>query len=355
MTAPRAREQHHPASPPDRRPPRRGGYSSSEAKPAAGRLARFVHPSAARALVPAALLAALGALALPATAEAQTNCTLNTGDVWCGVVTVGTETDTGGATIGHGFSSLTDNSFGTLADNSGDQTFTYGTETYAVSRVVVAAGFFAGELAFRVQHGSGGVLTDDDRAKLALHVDGSTTPFAFRDAAHTALLGYAWSTTGLDWSSATTVTVRLRELPDAPTGFEAEVGNAQVPLTWDAPASGANITRHEFRYKTGNGSYPAAWTAIATSAPGGTNEAGFTVTGLTNEIAHTFELRAVNDSGGSAAVEDGPVTPTPGICDRTEQVRDAIIYYVEDELGSSRSCAEVTVAGPGGAHLPGGG
>ena len=82
-----------------------------------------------------------------------TNCTLNTGDVWCGEVTVGAETNTGGATTGHGFSSITGNSFGTLTDNSGDQTFTYGTQTYLVNRVVVGAGTFAGELNFRVQTG----------------------------------------------------------------------------------------------------------------------------------------------------------------------------------------------------------
>ena len=286
------------------------------------------------------MLALSGALALPATAQAQT-CTLNTGDVWCGVVTVGTET-TGGATTGHGFSSITGASFGTLTDNSGDQTFTYGGETYAVSRVVGGAGSFAGELAFRVQRGSLGsfVLNDDHRAKLALHVAGSTTPFAFSKAGHNAALGYVWSNSGPDWSSATTVTVRLRELPDAPTGFEAGVGNAQVGLSWDAPASGANITRHEFRYKTVGGSYPTTWTPIATSAPGGTNQASFTVTGLTNEIAHTFELRAVNDSGGSAAVEDGPVTPTPGICSRTPKIQEVILA----ELAGVTDCAAVTVA-----------
>ena len=271
-----------------------------------------------------------------------TNCTLNTGDIWCGVVTVGEET-TGTTTTGHGFSSITGGSFGTLTDDSGDQTFTYGTETYVVGRVVVGAGSFAGELGFRVRRGSSNdfLLADDDRAKLALHVDGSTTPFAFRaTATYSSSLGYIWSPSGLDWSSATRVTVRLRELPDAPTDFEAAVGNEQVPLTWDAPASGANITRHEFRYKTGNGSYPAAWTPIATSAPGGTNEASFTVTGLTNEIAHTFELRAVNDSGASAAVEDGPVTPTPGICDRTQKIQDVILA----ELTGVTDCAAVTVA-----------
>ena len=84
--------------------------------------------------------------------------------------------------------------------------------------------------------------------------------------------------------------------------------------------------------------------AIATSAPGGTNEASFTVTGLTNEIAHTFELRAVNDSGGGAAEEDGPVTPTPGICDRTAIVQELIIYYLEEDHSVVRACAEVNVA-----------
>ena len=36
VTAPRQREQRHPSSPPDRRPPRRGGRPSSKATPAGG-------------------------------------------------------------------------------------------------------------------------------------------------------------------------------------------------------------------------------------------------------------------------------------------------------------------------------
>ena len=278
-------------------------------------------------------------------AMTPTTCTLNTGDVWCGVVTAGTET-AGTTTTGHGFVSRTGANVGTLTDNSGDQTFTYGTQTYAVYRVIAGAGSFAGELSFRVRRSSpeGFLLDDDHVAKLALHVDGSSNPFAFKVATYTTSVGYTWRNSGLDWSSATTVTVRLRELPGAPTGFEAAVGNAQVGLSWDAPASGANITRHEFRYKTGGGSYPTTRTPIATSAPGGTHEASFTVTGLTNEIAHTFELRAVNDSGGSAAEEDGPVTPTPGICDRTEIVQELIIYYLEEDHSVVRACAEVNVA-----------
>ena len=82
MTAPRAREQAGPPSPPDRRPPRRGGGSSPSPygyASAAGRPAGPARPCgarrglvrSARALAAAALLALSGALALPATAQAD--------------------------------------------------------------------------------------------------------------------------------------------------------------------------------------------------------------------------------------------------------------------------------------------
>ena len=129
-----------------------------------------------------------------------------------------------------------------------------------------------------------------------------------------------------------------------PTNFEAAVGNAQVVLSWDPPASDSGVTRHEYRFKTGTGSYPAMWEQIANSGVGGTNEDGFTVTSLTNEVLHTFQLRAVNAQGESAAAESDPVTPTPGICDRTQQVHELIVYYLEDSYGVERTCEEVNVA-----------
>ena len=82
----------------------------------------------------------------------------------------------------------------------------------------------------------------------------------------------------------------------------------QVALTWDAPASGSGVTRHEYQYKT-SGEYLDDWKQIADSAPGEANEASFTVTGLTGGTAHTFQLRAVSADGNSTAAEDGPVTP----------------------------------------------
>ena len=72
MTAPRAREQADPPAPPDRRPSPRGGQPSYKTESAAARRA-FLR--SARTLAAAACLAFSGALALPPTAEAQTDTT----------------------------------------------------------------------------------------------------------------------------------------------------------------------------------------------------------------------------------------------------------------------------------------
>ena len=89
MTAPRAREQHRPPSPPDLLPSRRGGHpspstaSASAADRPAGRarlpLARRELVGSARALAAAALFALCGALALPAQAQTVTTLVSNTG------------------------------------------------------------------------------------------------------------------------------------------------------------------------------------------------------------------------------------------------------------------------------------
>ena len=126
-----------------------------------------------------------------------------------------------------------------------------------------------------------------------------------------------------------------------PASFAAAPGNARVVLSWDPPAADSGVTRHEYRFKEGTGSYPPDWTAIPDSGVDEANQAGFTVTAdLTNETAYTFQLRAVNADGESAAAEAGPVTPTPGICDRTQQVRDEIL----NALSGVDDCTAVTVA-----------
>ena len=96
--------------------------------------------------------------------------------------------------------------------------------------------------------------------------------------------------------------------PSTPTSFSVTAGDKRVGLAWDAPAATDPITRHEFRYKT-DGDYPDGWTEIADSAPGGANEATFTVTGLTNGTAYTFQLRAANTDNQSDAATSAEVTP----------------------------------------------
>ena len=123
-----------------------------------------------------------------------------------------------------------------------------------------------------------------------------------------------------------------------PTTFAAAVGDEEVVLSWDAPVSASGVTRHEYQYKEGTGAYKG-WVQIANSGVDGANEAGFTVTGLTNEVLHTFQLRAVNAQGESTAAEADPVTPTPGICGRTQQVQDALL-----ERTGVEDCKAVTVA-----------
>ncbi len=113
-----------------------------------------------------------------------------------------------------------------------------------------------------------------------------------------------------------------------------------MTLSWDAPASDSDITRHEYDFKT-TGGYPETWTQIPNSGVGGANEDGHTVTGLTNEVAHTFQLRAVKDGGVGTAAQSGPVTPTPGICDRTQQVQDLIVTYVNLIFNSDHDCSAV--------------
>ena len=109
--------------------------------------------------------------------------------------------------------------------------------------------------------------------------------------------------------------------PAAPAGFAATAGDGAVTLGWTVP-SASGIAGHEYRVKT-TAAY-GAWTAIADSAPGEANEASFTVTGLPNDTAHTFQLRAVNDVGGGVASAEQSATPVAA-ADTTPALESATI------------------------------
>ena len=102
--------------------------------------------------------------------------------------------------------------------------------------------------------------------------------------------------------------------PSAPTNFTATEGDKRVTLAWTAPAETAPVTKHQYRYKTTGEYDDDDWEDIPDSGPGGDNEDGFTVTGLDNGTAYTFQLRAANRDTESTAVESSAVTPADVIC-----------------------------------------
>lgn len=89
--------------------------------------------------------------------------------------------------------------------------------------------------------------------------------------------------------------------PVAPTNLAATAGNAQVALTWTAPATPyGTITNYLVEYTPSGGSP----TVVAT----GSTAASYTVTGLTNGTAYTFRVAAVNHTVGDYS---GTVSATP--------------------------------------------
>ena len=95
-------------------------------------------------------------------------------------------------------------------------------------------------------------------------------------------------------------------VPGAPTAVAVTAGDKQVALTWTAPAvtgGGAGIATYNVEYSTNEG---GTWTQVVRAND---TTAAYTVTGLVNGTAYSFQVRAVNGSDvgvGSTAVYATP-------------------------------------------------
>ncbi|MDE2914099.1 MAG: fibronectin type III domain-containing protein [Paracoccaceae bacterium] len=110
------------------------------------------------------------------------------------------------------------------------------------------------------------------------------------------------------WSNTATATALGANAPAAPTGLAASAVDGGVRLTWTDPSDAA-ITGYEYQQTISVGAVfrPfGAWTPIPGS---GAATTGYTVTGLTPGVLHSFRLRAVK--GNDKGIPSSAVTATP--------------------------------------------
>ena len=129
-----------------------------------------------------------------------------------------------------------------------------------------------------------------------------------------ALRGTPPDETPSEASNEVTVTLSTTSVPPgAPTNVIATPGNAQVTLSWSAPASDgrAAISRYEYKQETTRGGNLGRWTTT-----GGTGTT-YTVAGLTNGTTYYFQVRAVNRVGDGPASVEASTTPALTATDTT--------------------------------------
>ena len=228
---------------------------------------------------------------------ATPSCTLNPGDVWCSLVTI--TLDAAGSYAGY-----------TAAMSDFD--FTYFEKTLRFQFVSVRGGTLS--LAFYPSK----PITSNFDAYRNLYLQIGDDSFPIMSGCDFRIPICSWQNTGLDWSSATTVTVRLRE---------KDVTNAELPLPvslgaepklpgeirfswWRDPdnASKDLVTSHQYRYAVRGASIWTDWTSVPqTTLPALredeiSNYNSVLLKDLTPGTEYQFWVRSVRGVGYSQAV-----------------------------------------------------
>ena len=241
------------------------------------------------------------------TQPGATSCTPNPGDYWCGVVTVALHTE-GGFDLAYGFAdaSVTTNTSDTGALS--DETFSVGPNNYTIDTAVTGLQAIAEKLEF----GLTSTLSAADQEKLVLHV--GSRSFAFSDPSVDSSHDYIWSGTGLDWSSATSITLRLRRVPaapGAPTNLAAEAdGGTTIELSWTAPADDGGSAITGYRIEVSDDGSSGSWSELV--ADTGSAATRYTHDGLSPGDTRHYRVSAINATGTSEPSDsDDATTPVP--------------------------------------------
>ncbi len=113
----------------------------------------------------------------------------------------------------------------------------------------------------------------------------------------------AVNTAGNGTAASTTATPDVT--PNAPTDLTAEAGDTKVTLTWTLPTNAGKIDTVQWRHAAATSVPPeTGWDDLAADAT------SVEVINLTNGTQYTFEVRAMNTAGNSAAAS---TTATPDV------------------------------------------
>ena len=146
---------------------------------------------------------------------------------------------------------------------------------------------------------------------------------------------------GQGGSATITVGITVTDVNEPPEALTTPIVTAISPtslkVTWATPPNtGPEVTDYDVQYRTGSSGNFAEWshTGIGTTT---------TITDLTTGTSYEVQVRAVNDEGTGDWSPSGNGTPrkvvTP-VCDRSPQVRDAIVAKVS----GVNTCSAVTEA-----------
>ena len=239
--------------------------------------------------------------AVSTNAETATpTCTLNAGDLWCGVVTVALYS-AGGFDLAYGFVDASESVNPSDTGALSDETFSVGTNNYTIDQASVARA--ESSTPFNLVFSLTSALDAADQAKLVLHVGSST--FAFSDSGNPGIgHDYFWSMSGVDWSSETTVTLRLRAntapvFADASATREVEE-NSAVDTNVGAVVTATDADNDTLTYSL-DGTDAASF-----AIDSGTGQIK-TVTGVTynfeaTQNTYAVTVKADDDNGGTATI-----------------------------------------------------